>query len=184
MRVVLDVGRGDDDDGGRGEAEHDALERRDPFGVQVLDDLHQHGGVEPGQPVVTVGERGLEDRQPLALVIGHLVELEVAGGQLQRPGGHVDRDDVLDVGVREQVPGERAGAAAEVTDPARAACPDDGQDGLAALDRQRLALFFLGFLGFLGDGVVELAGLGVVGFGQPGQRGPGEFAAGGTGSGG
>ena len=71
----------------------------------MLDDLHQHGGIEPGQPVIAVGERGLEDRQPLALVIGHLVELEVAAGQLQRPGGHVDRGDVLDDGRRRAGPG-------------------------------------------------------------------------------
>ena len=72
---------------------------------------------------------------------------------------------------REQVPGERARPAAEVADPARPAFAQHGEDGLAALDRQRL--FLVGVV--LGDGVVEFFGLGVVGFGQPGQRGPGEL---------
>ena len=105
------------------------------------------------------------------LLVRHLVELQVAGGQLQRPGGHVDRRDVLDARVREQVPGEHARAAAEVADPAGAAFAEDGEDGLAALDRQRLVFVFV-----LGDRVVEFGGVGVVGFGQPGERGPGELA--------
>jgi hypothetical protein len=52
VRVVLGVGGGDDDGSGRRRAEHDPFQRGDPVRVQVLDDLHQDGGVQPGQPVV------------------------------------------------------------------------------------------------------------------------------------
>ncbi len=93
----------------------------------------------------------------------------MTGGQLQGPGGHVGRHDVVDAGLAQQVPGERARAAAEVADPPGAALPQHGQDGLPALHGERLVPWFIR------DRVVEFFRLGVVGFGQPGQRGPGEL---------
>ena len=120
----------------------------------MLDDLHQHGGIQPGQPVVAEVS-GTGKRQPLALAVGHLVEPEVAGGQLQRPGGHVDRGDVLDLGVGEQFPGERAGAAAEVADPARAVSRRTAR----MASRRWTASGVRGSLRlFIGDGVVQFLG--------------------------
>ena len=133
QRVVLDVGGGDDDRARRGVPEHRALKRAEAAGVDVLDDLHQDGGVQILQPVVGVGQRGLEQRQPGLLPLGEPVEPEPARGVLQRSGRHVGRGDVLDGGVGEQVSGQRALAAAEVGDPARASRPDDGEHRFPAL---------------------------------------------------
>ena len=82
--------------------------------------------------------------------------------------------------VAQQVPGQHARAAAEVADPAGTGLGEHGEDGLAALDGERLRAVFPRDLrwdllrGLLGDRVVEFLGLGVVGFGQPGQGGAGE----------
>ena len=104
----------------------------------MLDDFHQHGGVEAGQPVVAVGQRGLEDGQALALAVRQLVQPQVPGGQLQGPGRHVDGHDAGELRLGQQVPGQHAGAAAQVADAAGPGVAEYSQDGLAALDGERL----------------------------------------------
>jgi len=84
----------------------------------------------------------------------------VACGELERTGGHVDRDYFFDRLVGSRSWSARR-AAAEVPRSAGAGLAEDRQDGLAALDGQRLP----GFAGVLFvDRVVELVGVGVVGF--------------------
>ena len=92
LGVVLAVRRGDDDGAGRGEPEHGTLERAKPVRVDVLDDLHQHGRVEPGEPRVPVGERGLEHGQPRPARLGHPVKAQPPRGLREGPRGHVGGD--------------------------------------------------------------------------------------------
>ena len=108
LRVVLGVRGGDQHGGGGGEAEDGALQGGQALGVDVLDDLHQHGRVQSGQPVVAVSQRGLEDGQAFALPVGHSVQVQVPGGELQGPGGHVDGDDLCYAVFGEQGPGQHA----------------------------------------------------------------------------
>ena len=58
--VVLDVGGRHDHRARAGVAEHRALQRGQALGVDVLDDLHQHGGVVAREPLVPVGQRRLD----------------------------------------------------------------------------------------------------------------------------
>src|SRR3984885_5499207 len=55
--VVLGVRRGDHDGAGPGRAEYGLLQRTEPWRVDVLDDFHEDGRVQAGQPLVGVGER-------------------------------------------------------------------------------------------------------------------------------
>ncbi len=80
----------------------------------MLDYLHQHGGVQPSQALIAVGQCGLEDLQPGALRLRHGVEVQVTRGEPQRPGRDVGGDDPLDVALGEQVLDQRARTATEV----------------------------------------------------------------------
>ena len=105
---------------GRACAEHGPLQRRQPRRVDVLDDLHQHGGVEPGQPRVAVGQRGLSSRSRSRWRSGIRSRRSRRGGDLQRAVRHVDADDLGERRVGEQRREQRALAAAEVDDARRA----------------------------------------------------------------
>ncbi|BDH55430.1 hypothetical protein MTP03_03690 [Tsukamurella sp. PLM1] len=82
--VVLAVGRRDHDGAGPGSAEHDVLERTEPRRIDVLDHLHEHRRIEGCEAVVLVGESGLEQVDPAALALGHVVEMQALRGALQR----------------------------------------------------------------------------------------------------
>ena len=68
--VVFRVGRRHQHRPRPGMPEHRPLQARQPRRVEVLDDLHQHRGVEPGEAVVTVGQGRLPERQPGPLTVG------------------------------------------------------------------------------------------------------------------
>ena len=84
--VVLDVRRRHDDGAAAGRtrtrARSNAAEARR---VEVLDDLDERRGVEARQPRVAVGQRAVEELDPLALALGHPVEPQAPRGDLQRP---------------------------------------------------------------------------------------------------
>ena len=103
----------------------------------MLDDLDEHGGVQAGEPVVAVGECRLQDLQPGALPLRHRVEMQPARSDLQRSGRYVGRHDALDGSLGEQVLEQRTVTAAEVTDAARSAGADGGEDRATALLRER-----------------------------------------------
>ena len=114
---------------GRACAEDRRRERRQARRVDVLDDLHQHRRVEAAQPVVAVGQRGLQQRDPAALTLGQPVQAQPALGEPSARGRDVDPDDLGVALVPDQVGEQRTGAAAEVEHPGRAGLGQRGQDG-------------------------------------------------------
>ena len=140
------------DRAGRGVPEDGLGQRGQPRLVDVLDDLHQHRRVVAAQPVVAVGQRRLEQRDPAALPLGQPVQPQPALGHLQRARRHVGADDLGVAPVPDQVAQQRPAAAAEVEHAGRAGLGERGQHRLAALRGQRLAAFGRGQLGLLVGG--------------------------------
>ena len=67
LDVVFNV-RGRDDHSGRSHVPEDARRQcRKPWRVEVLDDLHEHGRVVPGQPLVGVAEGAVPQLDPVTL---------------------------------------------------------------------------------------------------------------------
>ncbi len=141
--------------------------------VDVLDDLHQHGRVEAGEPVVLVGQGALEELDPVGLTLAHPVDPQPARGALERPGRHVGADDPRERRGRQEPLEELAGAAAEVDHGPGSQLDQHLVDGLVALAVEGhpllLGLQRLLVLGGL-DGVLDL----VAELGQPGQGVAGE----------
>jgi hypothetical protein len=106
----------------------------------VLDDLHQDDGVEAGQSFVGVRDRRLQELQAFPLPIRQVVVPQSPLGPDQRPRRHVGRDQLADHRVLEQFADERALAAADVGDPARAEFPQYAGHGRPALHGQRRLL--------------------------------------------
>ena len=129
MRVVLRVRRGDHHGARPGRAEHGLLQRAQPGRVHVLDDLHQHGRVQPGQPLVGVGQRRLEQRQPLPLPRPASGRCAAAGRPFQRPVRTRPRrrPGRTDGVAAAASPTRRALAAAEVGDGADACLAQHGR---------------------------------------------------------
>lgn len=103
----------------------------------MLDHLHEHDGVEPGQSGVPVGQGGLDQPQPRALPVGQPVELETAGGGGKRPDGYVGADDLGERRLGQQEGQQRAVAAAEVGDATGTGGAQHGQDRAVTLPGQR-----------------------------------------------
>jgi hypothetical protein len=105
--------------------------------VDVLDDLHQHGGVEAGQPVVAVGERGLEDLSRARCGSG------IRSSRSRRAACARARADTsaamtrVERAVVEQVPGQRALAAAEVPTLRAPGLAQHAEHGLPPQHRER-----------------------------------------------
>ena len=69
---------------GPGLAEQDALERVQARRVEVLDHLDHRRGVEADQPSVAIGQRAVQQLDPLALAVGAGARAAAAGRDLER----------------------------------------------------------------------------------------------------
>ena len=172
--VVLHVRRRDDDRAGSGVGEHRALERGQPVGIQVLDHLHEDRRVVAAQPSVGVREGSLQEGQPGPLALGHPVQVQPPGGDLQRPGAHVDADDLDQRALLEQRLHQGAVAAAQVQHPRGGSRAQLGHDRAVALHDQRHRSLPLLVGARRRDGVVQAVRVQVVHLGQPGHRLPRE----------
>ncbi len=157
MPVELGVRRRDEHGPRCGDAENGVLQRGQALLVDVLDHLHQHGRVVPGQRRIRVGQRGLPEGDP-GLVLEPLV------GDVERARGHVDADDLGERRFLLEHAQQRARAAPEVEHAPRTRGPERREHTAVALDGQRLRP-----VRQLGD---QRFGLGrnVVRFGQPLER--------------
>jgi hypothetical protein len=153
--VVLDVGGGDEHVVRPGHAEDRGGERRKAWRVDVLDHLRQHDRVVARDARVGVGDRALVQRDPRALTLREPVD--PGGRHLQRPGRHVDTDDLRERRLRDQLTQQLPFATTEIHDPARAKLSQLVDDRLPALLRQRRhALGLLRLLRVLRRAVVQL----------------------------
>ena len=82
----------------------------------MLDDLDQRRRVKPDQALVAVGQRALQETDPLSLRVVHLVELEPARGLLECADADIDAEDQLVV-LADQTLKQRARAAPEIEHP-------------------------------------------------------------------
>ena len=174
--VVLAVRRRHDHRARSGGAEDHALERREPRRVDVLDDLHQHGRVVAGVPLVLVGQRALEQLDALGLALAHPLHLQSSGGVLQRPRRDVAARDAGERRCPDEPLQELAGAAAEVDDRAGTEVEQDLVDGVVPLGVEGHALLLrlhhlLVLRGL--DGLLEV----VTELGEAGERGAREPGA-------
>ena len=113
--------------------EQNALEAPKSRLVEVFDHLDDGRRIEPGEPLVTVGERRLEELDPLALSWCEPLEPQPALRNLEGGVGDVDADDLQERRLLQQRAQQLAIAAAEVEHPCRAARAQRGNDGAVPL---------------------------------------------------
>ncbi len=173
MAVVLDVGGGDHDDAGRGVAEDDVLHGGQSGRVEVFDDLHEHGGVVAGEARVLVGERALEQLDPLGLALAHPLQSQPAGRRLQGTGRDVGADDAREGGLAQEAVEEVARSAAEVDHRAGVELAEHAEHRLVALGPQGLGAVSGQDAVVVGCRVESGRGV-VAELGEPGERRAGE----------
>lgn len=81
--VVLNVGCRYHNGRRPGRAKDALLERSETGRIEMLDHLHESGGVEPFQPLVPVSQRAVKKADLLTLRVVHGVEPQPAGGLFQ-----------------------------------------------------------------------------------------------------
>ncbi len=123
----------------------------------MLDDLHEHRGVEAGEAVVAIRQRSLQQPQALALALVHPLQAEAPCGDLQGPGRHVHADDLGEGMVLDQFAQEAALTTAEVQHALRAAGPQGRHDRPDPLVVEADPLLDGGLLGI----AVGLDGIGI-----------------------
>ncbi len=106
----------------------------------MLDDLHEYRRVKAPQPLVHIGQCGLDQSDPLPRPVGQPVQPQPALRQRQRPNRHVRTDDLGVTRVFHQVAEQGACAAAQIQHPCRARLREHRQHRFAALGVQRHAL--------------------------------------------
>ena len=163
-------------------AEHGPLQRGQPWRVDVLDHLHQHGGVEPGQPVVAVGQRRLEQLAAAPAARPASGPAAAAGRGLAAPGptrrrpttwsnrGSASRSPSSAPSPQPRSPTRRAPRLGARPGPPRGAARPAAPGRPASRSRRG------------SSALSSQLGVGVVDLGQPGQRGTGSAAPGARGS--
>ena len=91
VRVVVGVGRGDDDAAGAGVAEDGAGQKVQPIRLDMLDHFHQGGGLVARQAFVEVEQGAVNQPDSLAALS---LQVQAALGDSQGGGGHVHADDL------------------------------------------------------------------------------------------
>ena len=127
LHVVLAVRRRQDDRA-RSRIRTAPARSAEPRRVEVLDHFDDGRRVEPGQPLVTVGERGLEELDPLALSWCEPLEPQPALRDLEDGVGDVHADDLQERRLLQQLAQQLAAAAAEVEHPRRPARAQRGDN--------------------------------------------------------
>ena len=82
--VVFDVRCRDDHRVRSGMAENRALQCWDAGRVDMLDDLHKNDCVGPGEPIVAIGQRRLQQLEPGSLAVAVVKSTQVV---VETPGG-------------------------------------------------------------------------------------------------
>jgi hypothetical protein len=59
----------------------------------MFDHLDEHSRIKAAQPLIAVGQRTLDEADPRSLRVVHVVQLEPAGGLLERTDAYVGADD-------------------------------------------------------------------------------------------
>ena len=126
------------DRAGPGVAEHGRGHRGQPRRVDVLDDLHEHGGVEADQPVVACRSAPTATAGPGPAGARAAGPAAAAARPARSTCGETSTPDDLGVApAPSQVGQQGARAAAEVEHPGGAGLGQRGQHGLASLLGQR-----------------------------------------------
>ena len=160
-RVVLDVWRRHDDEARPRELEHDALECRQPIGVDMLDHLDERDGVIAFDAPVAVGQRALQQAHTIALTLRHPVETQPALGDLQGLGRDVDTENLGDPPIVEQPLDELAGTASQIDDAADTLVAQrlgHAVEALVVQSDRLLQRFFGGVLARLDDSLGRIGG--------------------------
>ena len=169
--VVLAIRSGEHDRPCADATEYDLGERVESFGVEVLDDLGGRGHIEASQPGVGVGQRALQQLDPLPASLRHRVELETLLGSLQSPYRDVDTHYAGHCGLSDQPFQQASFAASEVDDPSRSDVPHRLEHRVEALLAQAGRQFgrSLRCVAFRVEEVGVLAGVGQTRQGLPGE---------------
>jgi len=84
---------------------------------------------EPGETLVAIHERPVHQEQATFLVHGQPIQFQASGGDFERPDGHVEADDFLELFVAQELSKQVPFAAPQVEDPPRSRGPQRGQHG-------------------------------------------------------
>ena len=133
--VVLAVRRGQDDRDRAGGAEEDTSKGIEPPGIEVLDHLDDGRRVVADQAGVPVGERAVQEADPLPLCRRQPLQPQPLRGPIERSMRGVQPDDLGELRVGQEHRQQPSLAAAEVQNPPSAALLQDSQDGIEPLRR-------------------------------------------------
>ena len=113
-RVMSAVRRRHHDDTGARITEQGRFERRQPRGFDMLDHLHQGGGIETAPAPVSIGEAARLQLHPPTQGLARMVQIEPRMRGLQQAQSGIDPENPLDCRRGQKAPDQAPLATAEI----------------------------------------------------------------------